>query len=112
MSVAIVPIDKFHFEDLKQGDEVNIICGALIEALVEPLFGPFEEQGEIILLADENLTWPHLLAKLMCFPSASQARKNWQAQDKDSEIPPGFNGPLAIGKARRITIWVWKVIPE
>jgi hypothetical protein len=104
-------LEMFDPGDLQQGDEVNVICGHAIPDLIEPLFGPFKGKEEI-LLASEGITWPHLLATLKCFPSASQATKNWRAQKKDPEISPGFSGPLTIGKKRRITIWVWKVIPE
>ncbi len=106
-------IEEFQPKALQQGDEVNIICGTSVKSadLIEPLFGPAEGE-ELILLASEDLDWPHLLTQLGCFPSASQAFKNWKAQDRNPEIPPGFSGPLTIGKARKIQIWVWKVIPE
>ena len=114
MPFLVTELDQLNPEDLKQGNEVNIICGTPIDDLIMPLFGPLREdvEDESILLAPEDITWPRLLAKLQCFPSASQAAKNWKAQKKDLEITPGFNGPLSIGKARRIHIWVWKVIPE
>jgi len=96
---------------LKQGDEVNLILGAPIGDLIDPLFGPFEEEEDIFLAADD-LNWPRLLAKLQCFPSISQAAKNWKAQKRNPEFEPGFSGPLSVGKARKIRIWVWKVVPE
>jgi hypothetical protein len=96
---------------LKQGDEVNLILGAPILDLIYPIFGPVEEE-EVIYTSDEEITWPRLLARLQCFPSTSQAIKNWKAQKRNPEIDAGFSGPLSVGKARKIRIWVWKVIPE
>ena len=107
----MVKLEEFNSEDLKQGDEVNIICGTPIQDLVEPIFGPFREE-ELILLAPEGISWPHLLARLLCFPSATQANKNWRARGMNPAIEPGLNGPLFIGKARKICIWTWKVILE
>lgn len=113
MPFKMVNLEEFNPGDLRQGDEVNIICGTPIQDLIEPLFGPLKEsEEELILLAPEDINWPRLLAKLQCFPSASQAAKNWKAQKRDPEMEKGFSGPLSIGKARKIRIWVWKVIPE
>ena len=111
MPFQMLKLEEFNPEDLKQGDEVNVICGTPIQDLIEPLFGPFKEE-ELLLLAPADISWPRLLAKLQCFPSASQAAKNWKAQKRNPEPELGFTGPLSIGKARRIQIWVWKVMPE
>ena len=111
MSFKMLPLEGFDPDSLKRGDEVNVICGTSIGDLIEPIFGPSQEE-ELILLAPEEIGWPHLLTRLQCFPSSSQAVKNWRAQKRNPMIEPGFNGPLIIGKARKISIWVWKVIPE
>lgn len=111
MSCQMLQLKEFNPEDLKQGSEVNIICGTPIRDLIEPLFGPFEGE-ELILLAPADIIWPRLLAQLRCFPSVSQAMKNWKAQKKNLQVEEGFNGPFSIGRARKIRIWIWKVIPE
>lgn len=108
--IELFQLQELDVNALKSGDEVNLIIGTPIEDLIDPIFGPLEE-GEPIFRAPENLDWPHLLAFLLCFPSASQAAKNWRSRNLDLEITPGCT-EISIGKARRIWIYVWKVLPE
>jgi hypothetical protein len=91
--------------NIVQGSEVNILIGHPTERDVELLFSPRE--GDLFLTERVDITWPQLLNRLGCFPSVSQARKNWEGQGRDLEIPWGYT-ELTIGKARRIFIFICK----
>jgi hypothetical protein len=102
-------VDEREFDPatLAQGDEVNVLLGTEIRpSWTEKLFGPSQE-GEFAIVCPRNFRWPQLLARLGCFPSTSQARKNgW-----DRDIEGGWS-EVTIGKARRIYIYVLKENPD
>ena len=84
----------------------------MVELMFRPPPGKGKKDDEVFLQAGRDITWPHLLAALGCFPSVTQARKNWcQGLKRKAEISCGLE-ELTIGKARRITIWVYKPFRE
>ncbi len=105
-----VKLEDFPSESLQQGDMVNVLVGSTTPALVELLFG--NEPDDLFIEAPHDITWPRLLAALGCFPSATQAKKNWcRGMKREAEIAHGFE-EVSIGKARKIFIFIFKERPE
>ncbi len=114
--MQIVPLEEFPTDTLRAGAEVNILVGDGDPDLINCLFQPVREEDqdpdELLVQADPNITWPHLLAALGCFPSIPQARKNWRGGNKEAMPIAGGYQEVTIGKARRIAIFLWKPINE
>ncbi len=101
----------FPVESIRQGAEVNIVVGAVEPHVVELMFGDLTPE-EIYIEAPRNITWPQLLAALGCFPSTTQAKKNWcHGMKREAEINWGYQ-EVSIGKARKIFIFLFKERPE
>jgi hypothetical protein len=109
MPLELIDLNDFDVSSLKQGDEVNVILGEPNWEIVELIFRPSWEERFLRVPFDMN--WPRLLAQLGCFPSASQAAKNWKAQGHNPEIEPGYE-ELSVGKARKIKICLYKPFRE
>lgn len=87
----------------RNGGEVNIVVENehLQEGDIELFFGPIQPFDTTILVP-EGTSWAHVLAKIGCFPSVSQARKNgW-----NKPIQPGWTDRFKVGKAARKFFWV------
>ena len=110
-----IPLDEVPLDILRAGSEVNVLVGSADPEMVELMFkvGPEDlAEDEVFIQADRDITWPQLLAALKCFPSTTQAKKNWcQGMKRKAEIRCGLE-EVTIGKARRITIWVYKPFME
>jgi len=110
-----VQLEDFPTDTLRVGAEVNILVGDGDPGLINCLFQPVREEDwdpdEILVRTDPDITWPHLLAALDCFPSISQARKNWRGGAKEAMPIEGGYQEVTIGKARKIRIFLWKPIP-
>lgn len=108
VTIQLLPLEDLDVDAISQGDEINLlVAGRLDDAeSVGLMFGPMEE-GEVIYLCPPEINWPHLLAHLKCYPSASQAAKNLKAQRKRLDIKTGWHD-VHIGKARKVRICVWK----
>ena len=101
----------FPVESIRQGAEVNIVVGAVEPHVVELMFGDLAPE-EIYIETPGDITWPQLLAALGCFPSATQAKKNWcHGMKREAEIEYGYS-EVTIGKARKIFIFLFKERPE
>lgn len=110
-----VKLEDFPVEVLRAGSEVNVLVGSADPEMVELMFkvGPADlSEEEVFIQTDRDITWPQLLSALKCFPSTTQAKKNWcQGMKRKAEIQCGLE-EVTIGKARRITIWVYKPFME
>ena len=105
-----IALSDFDASTLRGGMELNIVIGLGDPEMVELMFQP--EGKEIFIQTTRDITWPQLLAVLGCFPSTSQARKNWcQGQKKKAEIEYGFH-QITVGKARRLFLHVYKPFRE
>lgn len=110
--MKIVMLEDFPIKLLRAGSEINIRVGDGDPDMTRLMFAdvePAEDDEDLTLIeAPKDITWPHLLAALGCFPSATQAKKNWcKSQGKALEIARGYE-EVSVGKARRITIYLWK----
>lgn len=111
-----MPLNEFPTEALVAGSEVNILVGKINRYMAELMFeaaDPDEtDPDEVVIQAPEDITWPRLLAALGCFSSVTQAKKNWcDAQKRPIEIVGGYS-TIQVGKARKITIHLWKPMHE
>lgn len=101
-----INLEDFDPKVLRVGMEVNIVVGPADPEIVNLMFQPDGE--EIFLQAPVDITWPQLLAALGCWPSVTQARKNWgQDGRRKNDIDCGFN-EVTVGKARKISIHLYK----
>ena len=114
MNIQVENIEYLDVEALTAGTELNFLVATKITDWenVGLMFGPMEE-GELLIMLEPGVwTWPKLLAHLKCFPSASQAAKNFKAQKKSLDFEKGFHD-FHIGKARKIRITLWNpYMPE
>jgi len=114
VNIQVENIEYLDVEALTAGTELNFLVATKITDWenVGLMFGPMEE-GELLIMLEPGVwTWPKLLAHLKCFPSASQAAKNFKAQKKSLDFEKGFHD-FHIGKARKIRITLWNpYMPE
>jgi len=117
VTIHICTLDELDASAIRQGDEINVIMldpdtkiDDLDWEMVGLMYGPMEE-GETLTLAPDTLSWPKLLTELRCFPSASQAAKDWKSRKRELQIEKGFQ-IFTIGKARKITLAVWRPFRE
>ena len=111
----VIKLEDFPVESLQQGSEINVLVGETDPRLVELLFGPplgeEPDPDEVFIETPQDITWPQLLAALGCFPSTTQAKKNWCRGMKRNPEPSGYE-EVTIGKARKIFIFLFKERPE
>jgi hypothetical protein len=110
--MEMIQLEEFPVDSLRVGSEINVIVGEAKPDIVELMFRPLPDEewdpAEVFIQAPRDITWPKLLASLGCFPSTSQAKKNWcENLGRESEIRCGFE-EISIGKARKITIFIYK----
>jgi hypothetical protein len=108
VNIQVESIEYLDVEALTAGTELNFLVADKVTDWenIGLMFGPMEEGELLILLKPGVWTWPKLLAHLKCFPSASQAAKNYKAQEKSLDFDKGFTD-FHIGKARKLRISLW-----
>jgi hypothetical protein len=114
VDIQVISMDELDVEDIVAGTELNFLVAAKVTDWenVGLMFGPMEKGEVLILLEPDVWNWPKLLSRLKCFPSASQAAKNYKSQKKSLDFDKGFTDFL-IGKARKIRISLWNpYMPE
>jgi hypothetical protein len=108
VNIQVENIEYLDVEALTAGTELNFLVASKVTDWenIGLMFGPMDEGELLILLEPEKWNWPRLLAFLGCFPSASQAAKNYKSQGKSLDFEKGFTD-FHIGKARKIRITLW-----
>lgn len=107
-----VQLEDFPTEMLRAGSEINVLVGEadpdMVDLMFEPLHKADKDPDEVLIQTDRDITWPRLLAALDCFPSVTQAKKNWcDGQKRPLEIERGYK-EVNVGKARKIKICLYK----
>jgi hypothetical protein len=108
VDIQVISMDELDANEITAGTELNFLVAAKVTDWenVGLMFGPMEKGELLILLEPDVWNWPKLLVRLKCFPSASQAAKNYKAQGKSLDFRKGFTD-FHIGKARKIRISLW-----